>query len=70
MDNGRNERAFCCECRVPFEDGEEMYSWEDGCVCGECFDALFNELDRYERAQLTGSRIKNYRRPYGTPTAL
>ena len=59
----------CMECRVTFEIDEEMFSWENGWVCAECFDALFSELDRYERAQLIGSRVINYRRPRRTPVS-
>lgn len=55
------------ECRAEFEQDEEMFSWEGGWVCAECFEALFSELDRYERAQLMGCRIENYRRPKRAP---
>ena len=38
-----------------------MYSWTEGkCsefVCSDCFDALFDELTRFERAALIGSEI-------------
>ena len=61
--------AYCGECRLPFEAGEEMFSWEGEYVCADCFDALFSELDRYDRASLIGSRVINYRRPTGTPVS-
>ena len=54
--------AYCAQCRLMFENGGEY-------ICAECFDALFSELDRYERAGLVGSRVINYRRPYGTPVS-
>jgi hypothetical protein len=52
-----------------FENGDEIFSWEGEYVCSDCFDALFSELDRYERAGLVGSRVINYRRPFGTPVS-
>lgn len=61
--------AYCAQCRLMFENGEDMFSWEGEYVCSDCFDALFSELDRYERAGLVGSRVINYRRPYGTPVS-
>ena len=54
--------VHCGECRLPFEEGEEMFSWEGELVCADCFDALFSELGRYERARLVGSEVKAYRR--------
>ncbi len=54
--------GYCGECRLPFEDGEEIFSWEGELVCAECFDALFSELGLHERAFLVGSEVKIYRR--------
>ena len=62
MNKEQYTAAFCGECRLPFVTDEEMFSWEGGYVCADCFDALFSELDRYERARLIGSRVINYRR--------
>lgn len=67
LDNGYKYTAYCGQCRLGFEDGEEMFSWENEYVCADCFDALFSELDRCDRARLIGSRIENYRRPPRTP---
>ena len=68
--NNKNEyAAYCGQCRLMFEDGEEMVSWEDELVCADCFDILFSELDRYDRARLIGSRIINYRCPGRTPVS-
>ncbi len=69
MNKTNENTAYCGQCRLMFEDGEEMFLWEDGLVCADCFDALFSELDRYDRARLIGSRIKNYRRPGRTPVS-
>ncbi len=65
--NNALQRGRCMECRAEFEQDEEMFSWENGWVCAECFEALFSELDRHERARLIGCRIINYRRPRRTP---
>ena len=43
-----------------FEEGEEIYLWEDSYVCGECFDALFGALSRFERALMSGCEVRNY----------
>lgn len=62
--NKKQRCAACCgQCRLQFEDDEELFSWEGEYVCADCFDALFSELDRYDRARLIGSRIINYRHP-------
>lgn len=65
--NNTISHCRCMECGVEFEQDEEMFSWESGWVCAECFEALFSELDRYERARLMGCRIMNYRRPKRAP---
>ena len=44
--------AYCAQCRLMFENGEEMFSWEGEYICADCFDALFSELDRYESCLL------------------
>ncbi len=68
MHLNKNYTQSCCgECRLPFENGDEMFSWENELVCADCFDALFSELDRYDRARLIGSRLKNYRCSEGAP---
>ena len=61
MNKEHNYASYCGQCRLSFEDGEEIFSWEGEYVCADCFDALFSELDRYDRARLVGSRITNYR---------
>lgn len=63
LNNGKCGEMYCAECRVAFMPEEEMFSWEGGYVCGECFDALVSELERHELAGLVGSRVINYRRP-------
>ena len=50
----------CGECAALFEEGEEIYLWEDSYVCGECFDALFGALSRFERALMSGCEVRNY----------
>ena len=40
-----------------FENGDEIFSWEGEYVCSDCFDALFDELPRPERARLIGSEV-------------
>ena len=59
MNNGR--RRYCHECGAEFTPGDEIYSWTDGkssfYVCCDCFDTLFNELSRYEKAALIGSEV-------------
>lgn len=69
LNNINEYAAYCSQCRLMFEAGEEMFSWEGELVCADCFDALFSELDRYDRASLIGSRIINYRRPGRTPVS-
>lgn len=69
LDNGYKYTAYCGQCRLRFEDGEELFSWEGEFVCTDCFDALFSELDRYDRARLIGSRIINYRHPDRMPVS-
>ena len=69
MNNRNKYRAYCAQCRLMFENGDEIFSWDGEYVCSDCFDALFSELDRYERAGLVGSRVINYRRPFGTPVS-
>lgn len=59
--------GFCRECRAPFYNGEEVFTWELGCVCADCFDALFDELNRRDRARLIGSRVIEYRRSNRPP---
>ena len=69
MNNINEYAAYCSQCRLMFEAGEEMFSWEGELVCADCFDALFSELDRYDRARLIGSRIINHRCPERTPVS-
>ena len=61
MNKRKRGKPRCSECGALFSPWDEMYSWYDGreseYVCGDCFDALFNELNRYERAALIGSEI-------------
>lgn len=42
--NNALQRGRCMECRAEFEQDEEMFSWENGWVCAECFEALFRSL--------------------------
>lgn len=56
------ERLRCDECGAAFEPWDEIYTWELGggaseLVCEDCFDGLFGELSRRERAELIGSRV-------------
>ena len=62
MNKRTNIRRRCGECAAPFEEGEEIYLWEDRYVCGECFDALFDSLSRFEKALMSGCEIRNYPR--------
>ena len=37
--------AYCAQCRLMFENGEEMFSWEGEYICADCFDrAVFGGL--------------------------
>lgn len=67
MDNVLHIAPVCAECGADFEDGEEIYSWDEGFVCCDCFDSLFDDLSRSERAELLGCEVIKYRRPSGTP---
>ena len=62
MNNTVIRRLRCSECGAVFNPWEEIFSWADGgegeYVCCDCFDALFDELTRHERAALIGSEIK------------
>jgi hypothetical protein len=58
----RGEKLRCEECGAPFEPWDEIFTWELGrgrteLVCEDCFDGLFGELSRRERAELIGSRV-------------
>ena len=44
MDMRYKYSAYCAQCRLMFENGEEMFSWEGEYICADCFDALFSEL--------------------------
>lgn len=61
MNRARRKKIRCEECGAVFLPWEEMYSWTEGkvsfFVCGSCFDALFDELTRVERAALIGSEV-------------
>lgn len=61
MNNTVKRKLRCCECGAVFTAWEEIFSWSEGdgneYVCCDCFDALFNELTRHERAALIGSEI-------------
>lgn len=61
--------ARCNECRAQFEDDEDMYMWDGGFVCSDCFDVLFDELSRGEKAALIGSAVTKNRRPDRTPVS-
>ena len=55
------ERLQCSECGAAFLPWEDIYTWSEGnrnaYVCSDCFDALFDELTRHERAALIGSEV-------------
>lgn len=53
-------RQCCGECMALFEEGEEIYLWQDRYVCGECFDALYDGLSRFEKALRAGCEVVNY----------
>lgn len=53
-------RPRCGECSAIFEEGEEIYLWESSYVCGECFDALFGGLSRFEKALKSGCVVTNH----------
>lgn len=61
MNRKRRKSYRCGECGALIEPWQEMYSWTEGkgseFVCCDCFDALFDELTRPERAQLIGSEV-------------
>lgn len=61
MKNGIVRSSHCDECGCRLEIWDEAYYWTEGRstrrVCGECFDALFDGLSRYEKAMLIGSPI-------------
>ncbi len=61
MNRTRRKLMHCEECGAAFEPWQEMYSWTEGYrsvfVCSDCFDALFDELTRPERAALIGSEV-------------
>ena len=54
-------RLRCAECGAQFEPWDEIYTWDAGrgteLICEDCFDALFGQLDRHERAGLIGARV-------------
>lgn len=53
-----NNILRCSECGAIIYSWEETYRWYDRrWVCGECFDALVNELDRGEAAELMGCEV-------------
>ncbi len=49
----------CDECFVLLEGWERVYSWSELggelYICADCFDALFLDMGREERASLIGS---------------
>lgn len=53
-------RNRCGECAARFEEGEEIFLWKDSYICGECFDALFGDLSRFEKALMSGCEVRNY----------
>lgn len=54
-------RLYCSECHEKIGIWDEKYSWcygrHTGIVCGDCFDRLFDEMSRYEKAMLVGSEV-------------
>ena len=50
----------CGECGALFEDGEEIYVWDNRYVCCECFDNLFAALSRTDKALRGGIVVTNY----------
>lgn len=55
--NRKNELR-CNECGAVFKTGDEIYLWEDGPVCGECFDGLCRDLSRIGRAMAMGCEVR------------
>ena len=53
------KRLHCVECGACIDDWEEVYEWESGWVCEDCFDALVRQLTRHEMADLLGSRVRS-----------
>lgn len=53
---------ICNECGARCTADEEMFSWDygkyTGLVCEDCFDAMFDELTRNEKAHLIGSEVR------------
>ncbi len=60
MNRRSYKKRHCGECAALFEEGEEIYLWEDSYVCGECFDALCDGLSRFERALMSGCKVENF----------
>ena len=61
MNNRALRRQYCDECGTELMYLDEMYTWTDGrrtsLICGDCFDRMFDELSRYEKAALIGSAV-------------
>lgn len=60
MNRRFNLARRCGECAALFEEGEEIFLWKELYVCGECFDALFDTLSRFEKALMCGCEVRNY----------
>lgn len=57
----RDKSLLCAECLCECQPWDELFSWDYGkheeFVCEDCFDNLFNELSRHEKASLIGSEV-------------
>lgn len=54
-------RLRCQECGAVFEPWDDIFTWDFGgrteLICEDCFDGLFDELSRHEKAEIIGSRV-------------
>ena len=56
----KKKKPCCNECGAVFTAGDELFSWENAFVCGDCFDGLCSELSRIERAVSMGCEVRIY----------
>ena len=54
---GIKKRLHCSGCGAWLELWEDIYEWESGWLCEDCFDARIRELTRRELAELLGGRV-------------
>lgn len=57
----RGKVLRCAECGAEFLPWDEIYFRHDGAgeglICEDCFDGIFEQLSRRERAELVGSAV-------------